>query len=176
MTDASEIKASISLGEDSLDLDVLQATLGHPAMNISNLRGSMGAVTYDPGFANTASTRSSITFIDGAEGTLRHRGFPIEDLAEKCTFLEVAYLLLYGELPTRDQLDAWTKSVRDHTLLSEEMKRFFDAFPRSAHPMAILSSATNAISTFYEAYYDPKSQDAFDESAVFAKKEQCRVW
>ncbi|NND02641.1 MAG: citrate synthase [Acidimicrobiia bacterium] len=166
------------MGDEGLDLDVLTASLGSSAVDITKLRGSLDTVTYDPGFANTASTRSSITYIDGGEGTLRHRGYAIDDLAEKCTFLEVAYLLLYGDLPNRDQLDEWTTAVRHHTLLSEEMKRFFDAFPRSAHPMAILSSATNAISTFYEAYYDPKSSGAFHESAVrlIAKMPTIAAW
>jgi len=171
-------KASISFDGSELALDVLSSTLGVPAVDVSQLRSSLKAVTYDPGFGNTASTRSSITHVDGETGTLRHRGYEIEDLAEKCTFLEVAYLLLFGELPTRDELDGWTQTVRHHTLLSEEMKRFFDAFPRSAHPMAILSSATNAISTFYEAYYDPKSSDAFYESAVrlIAKMPTIAAW
>lgn len=178
MTDTADSKARLTVDDQHLDFDVLTAELGSNAVDISALRSSLDTVTYDPGFANTANTRSSITYIDGGEGTLRHRGYPIDDLAEKCTFLEVAYLLLYGDLPTRDQLDGWTTSVRHHTLLSEEMKRFFDAFPRSAHPMAILSSATNAISTFYEAYYDPKSSDAFDESAVrlIAKMPTIAAW
>ena len=178
MADSSGDQARISVGDRHLDLEVLQSTLGAGAVDISRLRSDLRTVAYDPGFANTASTRSSITYIDGAEGTLRHRGYPIDDLAEKCTFLEVAYLLLHGELPTREELDTWTNQVRHHTLLSEEMKRFFDAFPRSAHPMAILSSATNAISTFYEAYYDPKSEGTFHESAVrlIAKMPTIAAW
>ena len=148
------------------DYDVLIPSVGNVGFDISRMRSELGLVTYDPGFANTASTRSSITYINGAEGTLTHRGYRIEDLAENCTFLEVAYLLLFGTLPTRAELDDWTTTVKHHTLLSEEMKRFFDAFPRSAHPMAILSSATNAISTFYEAYHDPKNADAVNASAL----------
>jgi citrate synthase len=148
------------------DYDVLVPTVGNFGFDISRMRGDLGLVTYDPGFANTASTHSSITYVNGAEGTLTHRGYRIEDLAENCTFLEVAYLLLFGTLPTRAELDTWTTSVQTHTLLSEEMKRFFDAFPRSAHPMAIMSSATNAISTFYERYHDPKNADAVNSSAL----------
>ncbi|MCP3975631.1 MAG: citrate synthase [bacterium] len=179
MTDTSQpTTASITVGDSELDLEVLPATIGSPGVDVSKVRASLNAVTYDPGFANTAGTRSAVTYIDGGAGTLRHRGYAIEDLAEKCTFLEVSYLLLFGELPTREELDNWTTSVRSHTLLSEEMKRFFDAFPRSAHPMAILSSATNAISTFYEAYYDPKSADAFYQSAVrlIAKMPTIAAW
>jgi citrate synthase len=148
------------------DYEALIPSVGNVGFDISRMRSDLGLVTYDPGFANTASTRSSITYINGAEGTLTHRGYRIEDLAENCTFLEVAYLLLFGTLPTRAELDEWTTTVKHHTLLSEEMKRFFDAFPRSAHPMAILSSATNAISTFYEAYHDPKNADAVNASAL----------
>ncbi len=148
------------------DYDTLIPSVGNVGFDISRMRADLGLVTYDPGFANTASTRSAITYINGAEGTLTHRGYRIEDLAENCTFLEVAYLLLFGTLPTRAELDEWTNTVKHHTLLSEEMKRFFDAFPRSAHPMAILSSATNAISTFYEAYHDPKNADAVNASAL----------
>ena len=148
------------------DYKLLTSTAGNIGFDISRMRADLGLVTYDPGFANTASTHSSITYINGAEGTLTHRGYSIEELAENCTFLEVSYLLLFGKLPTRLELDGWTLSVKHHTLLSEEMKRFFDAFPRSAHPMAILSSATNAISTFYEEYHDPKNADAVNASAL----------
>ena len=137
-----------------------------------------GSVTFDPGFANTAATKSSLTYVNGGEGMLRHRGYRIEDLAEHCTFLEVTYLLLMGELPTQRQLDEWSHEVRMHTLVNEEMKRFFDAFPRSAHPMAILSSATNAISTWYEAYYNPSDPEAVAESAkrLIAKMPTIAAW
>ncbi len=175
MTDAS---VSLNLDGDSYELPTVHSTIGNTGLDISRLRSDRGFVTYDPGFANTAGTRSAITYINGAEGVLRHRGYRIEDIAHQCTFLEVAYLLLFGDLPTEDQLDRWQTSVRHHTLLSEEMKRFFDAFPRSAHPMAILSSATNAISTFYEAYYNPKDPDSVDESAIrlLAKMPTIAAW
>ncbi|RPI23272.1 MAG: citrate synthase [Actinobacteria bacterium] len=171
-------KANLEVGQDVIELDILPATLGSPGIDISRLRSDVGHVTYDPGFANTAATRSSITYINGAEGTLRHRGYPIEDLALNCSFLEVAYLLLFGDLPTRIELEEWTEAVRRHTLLSEELKPFFDAFPRSAHPMAILSSATNAISTFYEEYHDPGDPEAVAESALrlIAKMPTIAAW
>jgi citrate synthase len=171
-------KARLEIGDVSLDLDVVPAELGSHGLDISHLRSDIGYVTYDPGFANTAGTRSTITYINGTEGTLRHRGYPIEDLALSCTFLEVAYLLLFGDLPSRLQLEEWTESVKRHTLLSEEIKRFFDAFPRSAHPMAILSSATNAISTFYEEYHNPGDADAVAESAkrLIAKMPTIAAW
>lgn len=171
-------KARLEIGDSALDLDIVPANLGSHGIDIGRLRADTGHVTFDPGFANTAGTRSTITYINGAEGTLRHRGYPIEELALNCTFLEVAYLLLFGELPTRLELEEWTESVKRHTLLSEELKRFFDAFPRSAHPMAILSSATNAISTFYEEYHNPGDPEAVAESArrLIAKMPTIAAW
>jgi len=171
-------KARLHLNEDEYFFGVLPAVAGSPGLDIRTLRAETGAVTYDPGFANTANTHSSITFVDGEAGHLSHRGYRIEDLAEHCTFLEVAYLLLFGELPSRRGLDEWTSNVRRHTLLNEEMKRFFDAFPRRGHPMAILSSATNAISTFYEEYHNPADPESFAESAVrlIAKMPTIAAW
>ena len=171
-------KATLSFAGRDFDFPVVPATTGSIGLDISKFRAESGVATYDPGFANTASTKSSLTFINGGEGLLRHRGYRIEDLAEHCTFLEVTYLLLFGNLPTRTELDTWTNSIRVHTLLNEEMKRFFDAFPRSAHPMAILSSATNAISTWYEAYYNPSDPDAVTESAkrLIAKMPTIAAW
>lgn len=159
-------KISVSLDGSDYEFETVPSVIGNTGIDIRSLRPSSNHVTYDPGFANTASSKSAITYVDGGRGELRHRGYRIEDLAEHSSFLEIAYLLLFDDLPTRRQLDEWTESVRVHTLLSEEMKRFFDAFPRSAHPMAILSSATNAISTFYEKYDAPGDPDAFTESAV----------
>ena len=171
-------KAILYYNGDELALPVVRPTVGSPGMDISKLRADAGAVTYDPGFGNTASTKSALTYVNGSEGLLRHRGYRIEDLAEHCTFLEVAYLLFYGELPNRTELDEWTDEIRTHTMLNEEMKRFFDAFPRSAHPMAILSSATNAISTWYERYHKPSDPDAVAESAkrLIAKMPTIAAW
>jgi citrate synthase len=171
-------KAKLEIGDEAFEFDILPASLGSHGIDITRLRSDANHVTFDPGFANTAGTRSTITYINGADGTLRHRGYPIEDLALNCTFLEVAYLLLFGDLPTRLELEDWTESVKRHTLLSEEMKRFFDAFPRSAHPMAILSSATNAISTFYEEYHNPGDPEAVAESAtrLIAKMPTIAAW
>ena len=157
--------ATLQIGEDSLDLPGIKANVGNDGLNISKLRPTHGIVTYDPGFANTASTRSTITYVDGNAGLLTHRGYPIEELANSCSFLEVAYLLLYGDLPNKRQLEEWQGSMKRHSLLNEEMKRFFDAFPKRAHPMAILSSATNAISTFYEEYHNPNDEESVIESA-----------
>jgi citrate synthase len=117
-----------------------------------------GLMSYDPAFLNTASTRSRITFIDGERGILRYRGYPIEVLAERSTYLEVAYLLLHGELPTRSQLDAWTYEIMHHTFLHESIKKFLDGFHYDAHPMGMLIGTVGALSTFYpeaKAIHDP---------------------
>lgn len=174
----TETKPELRIGDEGYLLPVVESTIGDVGLDVRTLRGDTGYVTFDPGYANTASTESAITYIDGGNGTLWHRGYRIEDLAEQCGFLEVAYLLLFGELPDTVALEGWRAKVRHHTLLNEELKRFFDAFPRSAHPMAILSSATNAISTFYEPYYNPKDPEAVRESAtrLIAKMPTVAAW
>ena len=125
-----------------------------------------GHVTLDPGFVNTASCASAITFIDGDAGILRYRGYPIDQLAEKSSFLEVSYLLIYGELPTPTELEEFTDRIRRHTLLHEDLRRFFDGFPRDAHPMAVLSSAVSALSTFYQDSLDPFDREHVEISTV----------
>ncbi|HEX5541805.1 MAG TPA: citrate synthase [Micromonospora sp.] len=138
-----------------LSMPTRPAVEGPTGIEIGGLLGQTDHVTYDPGFVNTATCSSEITYIDGDAGILRYRGYPIEELAEKSSFLEVTYLLLYGELPTEAQLTDFTERIRRHSLLHEEMRRFFDGFPRDAHPMAVLSSAVSAISTFYQDSLDP---------------------
>jgi citrate synthase len=133
-----------------LDLPVVAATEGQDGIDVSSLLKSTGMITLDYGFVNTAAAQSAITYIDGDAGILRYRGYPIEQLAEQSSFLEVSYLLIYGELPSAEQLDAFTTRIRRHTLLHEDLKRFFDGFPRDAHPMPVLSSAVSALSTFYQ--------------------------
>ncbi|MBI4942251.1 MAG: citrate synthase [Actinobacteria bacterium] len=139
----------------ALDLPVVPATVGGSGVETSSLLKSTGYVALDPGFVNTASCTSQITYIDGDEGILRYRGYPIEQLAGKSTFLEVSYLLIYGELPTATQLEEFDQLVRRHTMLHEDLKRFFDGFPRDAHPMPVLSSAVSALSTFYQDSLNP---------------------
>jgi citrate synthase len=124
-------------------------------MDISKLHSTLGLHTFDQGFVNTASTKSGITFIDGDAGILRYRGYPIEQLAAKKSFLDVSYLLIYGELPDKVQLEAFDQSIRRHTLIHEDLKRFFDAFPQNAHPMSVLASGVSALSTFYQDSLDP---------------------
>src|SRR4051812_34610926 len=144
-----------------LSLPVTEGTEAPSGLGVGKLLSETGYVTYDPGFVNTAACASAITFIDGDAGILRYRGYPIDELAEKSSFLEVSYLLIYGELPTQEQLDAFIGRIREHTMLHEDLKEFFAGFPRDAHPMAVLSSAVSALSTFYQDSLDP-----FDEEQV----------
>jgi citrate synthase len=150
----------------SLLLPVAAATEGPSGLEADALLKETGHVTLDPGFVNTASCTSSITFIDGDEGILRYRGYPIDQLAENSSFLEVSYLLIYGELPTAAELERFSDEIRHHTLLHEDLRRFFDGFPRDAHPMAVLSSAVSALSTFYQDSLDPFDQKHVEMSTV----------
>src|SRR5215217_661014 len=149
-----------------LPLPVTEATEGPAGLEVSTLLKDTGYVTLDPGFVNTASCSSGITFIDGDEGILRYRGYPIDQLADKSSFLEVSHLLIYGELPTAAELEDFDRSIRNHTLLHEDLRRFFDGFPRDAHPMAVLSSAVSALSTFYQDSLDPFDREHVDLSTV----------
>ncbi|NLU82447.1 citrate synthase [Rhodococcus sp. HNM0569] len=151
-------------GEHSMS--IARATEGNDGIELGNLLASTGYTTLDPGFVNTASTKSAITYIDGANGILRYRGYPIEQLAERSTFIEVSYLLIYGELPTATQLDAFTDKIRRHTMLHEDLKRFFDGFPRNAHPMPVLSSAVNALSAYYQDSLDPSDPEQVELSTI----------
>ncbi|MEV0002823.1 citrate synthase [Micromonospora sp. NPDC050980] len=149
-----------------LSMPVQSAVEGPAGIGVSKLLKETGMTTYDPGFVNTASCSSAITYIDGDAGILRYRGYPIDQLAEKSSFLEVSYLLIYGELPSQAQLDEFSERIRRHSLLHEEMRRFFDGFPREAHPMAVLSSAVSAISTFYQDSLDPFDSEHVEMSMV----------
>ncbi|MEP7180377.1 MAG: citrate synthase [Pseudonocardiales bacterium] len=153
-------------GGAGLELPLAQATEGASGADISKLLTTTGLVTYDPGFGNTASCTSGITYIDGDAGILRYRGYPIDELATGSTFLEVSYLLIYGELPSAEQLAEFAGKIRRHTLLHEDLKRFFEGFPRDAHPMPVLSSAVSALSTFYQDSLDPFDQDQVELSTV----------
>lgn len=149
-----------------LSMPVQSAVVGPAGIRVGNLLKEAGMTAYDPGFVNTASCSSAITYIDGDAGILRYRGYPIEQLAQRSSFLEVSYLLIYGELPTEQQLTAFSERIRRHSLLHEEMRRFFDGFPRDAHPMAVLSSAVSAISTFYQDSLDPFDSEHVEMSTV----------
>ena len=142
-------------------LGEVPATVGSPGYDVSSLLKETGHITLDPGFMNTASCQSAITYIDGDNGILRYRGYPIEQLAAKSTFIETSYLLIYGHLPNPAELSKFTQDITTHTMVHEDLRRFFDGFPRDAHPMPVLSSAVSALSTFYQDSLDP-----FDERQV----------
>lgn len=148
-------KALLSYDGKELPLPAVESTEGNGAFNVAGLLKETGKVAYDPGFMNTANAKSAITYIDGEAGILRYRGYPIEELAEKSSFLEVAYLLIYGELPTPAQLEDFDQMIRRHTMVHEDFKFFFRGFPRDAHPMAVLASSVSAMSTFYSDSLDP---------------------
>ena len=158
--------AQLHIGDTVLDLPIEEGTAGQAVVNIASLLKSAHVTTLDYGYANTAPARSAITFLDGDAGILRYRGYPIEQLAEQSTFLETAYLLIYGELPTEDQLATWTTSVTKHTLLHEGFRRIFEGFPKDAHPMATLAAGVSALSTFYQGSEDPHDPDDVEISTI----------
>ena len=141
--------ASLKIGEKTYDLPIITGTEGEKAIDISKLREVSGYITLDSGYKNTGATKSAITFLDGEEGILKYRGYSIEELAEKSTFIEVAYLLIYGALPTQAQINAFQSDISRHTLVHEDMKKFFDGFPSKSHPMGQLSSLVCSLSSFY---------------------------
>ena len=163
---ADDKSAVLHLPDGDHEYAIKPATEGSSAFDISKLLSGTGLVTLDSGFGNTAACSSAITYIDGDAGILRYRGYPIDQLAESSTFLEVSYLLIYGELPTQAELDDFTTKISRHTLLHEDLKRFFDGFPRDAHPMPVLSSAVSALSTFYQDSLDPFDTEAVELSTV----------
>ncbi|MDP5026087.1 MAG: citrate synthase [Aquiluna sp.] len=162
----TEKRVSVKVGDTETELQIIHATEGPDAFDVSKLMASTGMTAFDQGFVNTSSTKSAITFIDGDEGVLRYRGYPIEELAQKKSFLEVAYLLIYGELPSADALGEFDSLIRRHTLLHEDLKDFFRAFPQSAHPMAVISAGVSALSTFYPDSLDPKDPEQVELSTI----------
>jgi len=148
--------------EDSIELPVIVGTEGEKAIDIAALRGKTGYVALDPAFMNTASTTSAITFLDGEKGILRYRGYPIEQLGASSSFVEVAYLLIYGELPKVAELEKFSNLLTRHSLIHEDMKRFFDGYPSTAHPMAILSSMVCSLSSYYPDSLDVRNGEALD--------------
>ena len=151
--------ASLKCGEHDVKLPVLVGSENETALDISRLRKETGLICLDAGYVNTGSTPSDITFLDGEKGILRYRGYPIEELASNCDFVEVCFLLIYGELPTVQQLEDFRNKIRSHTMLHEDMRMFYDGFPRDAHPMATLSSVVGAMSTFYQDALDPTNPE-----------------
>ncbi|MEV6274096.1 citrate synthase [Nocardia sp. NPDC051832] len=162
----NDAKPVLSYPGGEYPMTIAEASEGNDGVDLGKMLASTGYVTYDPGFMNTASTKSAITYIDGEQGILRYRGYPIEQLADSSTFIEVSYLLIYGELPTQSQLEDFTDRIRRHTLLHEDLKRFFDGFPRNAHPMPVLSSAVNALSAYYQDSLDPRDPEQVELSTI----------
>ncbi|HMO04237.1 MAG TPA: citrate synthase [Kiritimatiellia bacterium] len=157
--------AQLSFQGKTVDMDVWEGTQGERAVDISDLRKKTGLITYDPGFMNTGSCESSITFVDGDNGVLRYRGYEIEDLANNCTFVEVAYLLIHGKLPTRDDLQKFSRLLNLHSMIHEDMQIFFRNYPERAHPMAIASAMGVSLSSFY-----PELEDIEEEKNIAATR------
>ena len=153
-------------GSGKTKLAKVPATSGAGGIDVSKVLAVSGMTLFDPGFVNTSSTKSAITFIDGEAGVLRYRGYPIEELAEKSSFIEVAHLLIYGELPSPDETAQFDLKIRRHTLLHEDLKDFFRSFPQSAHPMAVISAGVSALSTFYPDSLDTKDPDQVELSTI----------
>ena len=147
-------KVELTINGKTIELPVITGTENEKGIDVSQLRTDTNYITYDPSYANTGSCASDITYISGEEGILRYRGYPIEQLADNSSFVEVIYLLLYGELPTQEELDSFNKEITYHSLIHEDMKRFFDGYPMNAHPMGVLASTVAALSTFYPARVD----------------------
>jgi citrate synthase len=155
--------ATLSIDGVSATLPIVRGTEDENAVDIQKLRAATGFITLDPGYGNTGSCRSAVTFIDGEKGILRYRGYPIEELAAESTFLEVAWLLIHGELPTHAELDGFTREVTIHTMLHQDFGRFFDALPKDAHPMPVCAAAVGALATFYQK---PESEQQIHDTIV----------
>lgn len=156
-------EAILKFGDKEYTLPVVEGSEGELGIDITKLREMTGLITLDNGYMNTGACKSSITFLDGEKGILRYRGIPIEQLAERSSFVETSYLLIYGRLPTATELQKWTTNLTRHTMLHEDLKRFYDGFPRDAHPMATLSSAVSTVSTFYQNV-EPNDPNAMELS------------
>lgn len=160
-------KATLTIGEKSYELDMFTGSENETCIDIQKLRAESGCITMDPGYGNTGSCYSSITYVDGANGVLRYRGYPIEEIAEKATFVEVAYLILYGELPKIDQLRSFSSALREQASLHTELEHHFAGFPKDAPPMAILSAMLNLVSCFHPQVLEVNAAGpAFDETAA----------
>ena len=143
-------KATLNYNGQSIELPIVEGTLGQKGIDISKLRASTGLITYDPGFVNTGSCTSSITYLDGGKGQLLYRGIPIEQIAEKSNFIETSFLIIYGHLPTQDELDEFTYHITHHSMVHESIKNLYDGFPNNPHPMAVCSAIVGSLATFYE--------------------------
>ncbi|HBC37186.1 MAG TPA: citrate (Si)-synthase, partial [Marinobacter adhaerens] len=170
-------KATLSVGDKSIELPVYSGTVGPDVIDVRGLVQE-GVFTYDPGFVSTAACESAITYIDGANGVLLHRGYPIEQLAEHSDYLEVCYLLLHGELPSAEENQKFHDTIKNHTMLHDQMRNFFQGFRRDAHPMAIMCGVVGALSAFYHGEMDVASQEQREITAhrLIAKMPTIAAW
>ena len=166
MASDSNDKVVLQYPGGEYEMDIKQSTAGDSGFDISKLRNETGLVTFDPGYSATGSTESKITFINGEEGILRHRGYDIADLAENATYNEVSHLLIKGHLPNQEELTAFNEDIRHHTLLDEDFKAQFNIFPRDAHPMAVLASSVNILSSYYQDQLNPLDSEQLDKATV----------
>jgi citrate synthase len=162
----SDEKVTLNYPGGSAEFPIISAVDGHDAIDFSKLSAATGLNAFDTGFVNTAATRSAITYIDGEQGILRYRGYPIEQLASGKSFLEVAYLLIYGNLPTQTELEAFDERIRRHTLIHEDLKNLFHAMPTNAHPMPVLAAGVSALSTFYQDSLNVHDQEQVELSTI----------
>ncbi|GLK18203.1 MULTISPECIES: citrate synthase [Herbiconiux] len=165
MTDVEQ-KATLTYPGGTAEFPILKSVDGASSLDISTFTKQTGLTTVDYGFVNTAATKSAITYIDGDQGILRYRGYPIEQVATSLTYLETAWLLIYGELPSASELSEFDERIRRHTLLHEDLKRFFDALPHNAHPMSVLSSGVSALSTYYQDSLNPHKPEDVEISTI----------
>lgn len=175
MSDTAELK----IDGKTYSLPIIEGTENEKAFDIAKLRGETGVITIDPGYKNTGSTKSAITFLDGEKGILRYRGYSIEDLAEQSSFIEVAYLLIYGELPSKEQFEKFEHDIRYHTLVHEDIKKILEGFPSNSHPMGVLSSLVTSLTAFYPESLDPnRSSEAVNLSIIriLAKMPTFAAW
>jgi citrate synthase len=166
VSDNAKLTLEVDGAKQTLELPIITGSEGERGIDISSLLGKTKHVVLDPAFMNTASTTSAVTFIDGEKGILRYRGIPIEQLGAQSTFVEVAYLLIYGKLPTRHELDAFSNLLTRHSMIHEDMKHFFDGYPSTAHPMAILSAMVASLSSYYPEALDANAKEQFDITAA----------
>ena len=172
-------KAELKINGKTYSLPIIEGTENEKAFDIAKLRGETGVITIDPGYKNTGSTKSAITFLDGEKGILRYRGYPIEELAEKSSFIEVAYLLIYGKLPSRQEFEKFEHDIRYHTLVHEDIKKILEGFPSNSHPMGVLSSLVTSLTAFYPESLDPnRSSEAVNLSIIriLAKMPTFAAW
>ena len=156
----------LSYNDQTFEFPLVEGTENEKGIDIKTLRAATGLITYDPGYKNTGSCKSGVTFLDGEEGVLRYRGYSIEDLCEKSSFIDVAFLLIFGELPTKEEQDLFNQEIKNDSLVDEDLKMILKSFPKSAHPMGVLSSLTSALIAFNPSSVDVDSEADMREAII----------